>query len=59
MKVLTHPRLLMIYAITALGYGGVFTGLYLPGADDAGAGRFQSVSGELDPAGPWCLGRYR
>lgn len=24
-KVLTHPRLLMIYAITALGYGGVFT----------------------------------
>ncbi|HGF5934955.1 MFS transporter [Klebsiella pneumoniae] len=25
MKVLTHPRLLMIYAITALGYGGVFT----------------------------------
>ncbi len=27
MKVLTHPRLLMIYAITALGYGGVFTAL--------------------------------
>lgn len=25
LKVLTHPRLLMIYAITALGYGGVFT----------------------------------
>ena len=25
MKVLTHPRLLLIYAITALGYGGVFT----------------------------------
>lgn len=25
MKVLTHPRLLMIYTITALGYGGVFT----------------------------------
>ena len=24
-KVLTNPRLLMIYAITALGYGGVFT----------------------------------
>ena len=24
-QVLTHPRLLMIYAITALGYGGVFT----------------------------------
>ena len=24
-KVLTHPRLLIIYAITALGYGGVFT----------------------------------
>ncbi|EFA3369873.1 MFS transporter [Salmonella enterica] len=24
-KVLTHPRLLLIYAITALGYGGVFT----------------------------------
>ncbi|MEO3992506.1 MFS transporter [Pseudocitrobacter cyperus] len=24
-KVLTHPRLLMIYAVTALGYGGVFT----------------------------------
>ncbi|AYH46898.1 MFS sugar transporter [Dickeya fangzhongdai] len=25
LQVLTHPRLLMIYAITALGYGGVFT----------------------------------
>jgi multidrug resistance protein len=25
LKVLTHPRLLIIYAITALGYGGVFT----------------------------------
>ncbi|GKX58822.1 MFS transporter [Leminorella grimontii] len=25
MRVLTHPRLLIIYAITALGYGGVFT----------------------------------
>lgn len=25
LKVLTHPRLLMIYVITALGYGGVFT----------------------------------
>ncbi|SQC22878.1 putative drug efflux protein [Klebsiella pneumoniae] len=25
LRVLTHPRLLMIYAITALGYGGVFT----------------------------------
>lgn len=24
-KVLTHPRLLIIYAVTALGYGGVFT----------------------------------
>ena len=24
-QVLTHPRLLIIYAITALGYGGVFT----------------------------------
>lgn len=24
-KVLTHPRLLLIYAVTALGYGGVFT----------------------------------
>lgn len=33
--------------------------LYLPCADDAGAGRFQSVSGELDPAGLWCLGGYR
>ncbi|HBW94470.1 MAG TPA: MFS sugar transporter [Enterobacter asburiae] len=25
LKVLTHPRLLIIYAVTALGYGGVFT----------------------------------
>ncbi|ADO49774.1 MFS transporter [[Enterobacter] lignolyticus] len=25
LQVLTHPRLLMIYTITALGYGGVFT----------------------------------
>lgn len=25
LKVLTHPRLLLIYAVTALGYGGVFT----------------------------------
>ncbi|PJO90706.1 MFS sugar transporter, partial [Salmonella enterica subsp. enterica serovar Kentucky] len=24
-KVLAHPRLLLIYAVTALGYGGVFT----------------------------------
>ena len=24
-RVLTHPRLLLIYAVTALGYGGVFT----------------------------------
>lgn len=32
---------------------------YLPGADDAGAGRLQPVSGELDPAGLWCLGGYR
>lgn len=59
LKVLTHPRLLMIYAITALGYGGVFTAFTFPGADDAGAGRLQPVSGELDPAGLWCLGGYR
>ncbi len=32
---------------------------YFPGADDAGAGRLQPVSGELDPAGLWCLGGYR
>ncbi|HGM5491382.1 TPA: MFS transporter [Serratia fonticola] len=25
LQVLTHPRLLLIYAVTALGYGGVFT----------------------------------
>jgi predicted MFS family arabinose efflux permease len=25
LKVLTHPRLLLVYAITALGYGGTFT----------------------------------
>lgn len=25
LNVLTHPRLLLIYAVTALGYGGVFT----------------------------------
>ncbi|WP_411705386.1 MFS transporter [Edaphovirga cremea] len=25
LKVLTHPRLLLIYTVTALGYGGVFT----------------------------------
>ncbi len=34
-KALTHPRLLLIYAVTALGYGGVF-GIHLHGADDAG-----------------------
>ncbi len=35
MKVLAHPRLLLIYAVTARGYGGVFTAF---GADDAGSG---------------------
>lgn len=30
LKVLTHPRLLIIYAITALGYGGVFTAFTFP-----------------------------
>jgi predicted MFS family arabinose efflux permease len=57
LKVLTHPRLLMIYAITRWAMAA-YLPLYLPGADDAGAGRFQPVSGELDPAGLWCLGGY-
>ncbi len=30
LKVLTQPRLLLVYAITALGYGGTFTAFYIP-----------------------------
>ncbi len=43
MKVLTHPRLLLIYAVTALGYGGVFTAFTF-GANDAGSGGFSPTA---------------
>ncbi|CAI0692748.1 Inner membrane transport protein ydhP [Serratia liquefaciens] len=51
-KVLTHPRLLLIYAITALGYGGVFiTFTFL-------APMMQELAGFSAPAVSWILLAY-
>lgn len=51
-KVLTHPRLLLIYAITALGYGGVFTTFTFL------APMMQELAGFSAPAVSWILLAY-
>ncbi len=52
MQVLTHPRLLIIYAITALGYGGVFTAFTFL------APMMQDLAGFSPPAVSWILLGY-
>jgi predicted MFS family arabinose efflux permease len=52
LNVLTHPRLLMIYAITALGYGGVFTAFTFL------APMMQSLAGFSPAAVSWILLGY-
>ena len=51
-NVLTHPRLLLIYAITALGYGGVFTTFTFL------APMMQELAGFSAPAVSWILLAY-
>ncbi|WP_026142214.1 MFS transporter [Serratia sp. S4] len=51
-KVLTHLRLLLIYAITALGYGGVFTTFTFL------APMMQELAGFSAPAVSWILLAY-
>ncbi|MBC9892563.1 MFS transporter [Salmonella enterica subsp. enterica serovar Panama] len=51
-KVLTHPRLLLIYAVTALGYGGVFTAFTFL------APMMQDLAGFSPAAGSWILLGY-
>ncbi|MGQ6475791.1 MFS transporter [Serratia sp. IR-2025] len=51
-KVLTHPRLLLIYAITALGYGGVFTTFTFL------APMMQELAGFSAPTVSWILLAY-
>ncbi|EMH7335767.1 MFS transporter [Serratia marcescens] len=52
MKVLTHPRLLLIYAITALGYGGVSTTFTFL------APMMQELAGFSAPTVSWILLAY-
>ncbi|MCT4714660.1 MFS transporter [Enterobacteriaceae bacterium H18W14] len=52
LKVLTHPRLLIIYAITALGYGGVFTAFTFL------APMMQDLAGYSSAAVSWILLAY-
>jgi predicted MFS family arabinose efflux permease len=52
LQVLTHPRLLMIYAITALGYGGVFTAFTFM------APMMQNLAGFSSNAVSWILLGY-
>lgn len=52
LQVLTHPRLLMIYAITALGYGGVFTAFTFL------APMMQNLAGFTPSAVSWILLGY-
>ncbi|CAM3389913.1 MULTISPECIES: MFS transporter [Yersinia] len=52
LQVLTHPRLLLIYAITALGYGGVFTMFTFL------APMMQELAGFSAPAVSWVLLAY-
>lgn len=51
-QVLTHPRLLMIYAVTALGYGGVFTAFTFL------APMMQNLAGFTPSAVSWILLGY-
>ncbi|ENC2781862.1 MFS transporter [Salmonella enterica subsp. enterica serovar Newport] len=51
-KVLTHPRLLLIYAVTALGYGGVFTAFTFL------APMMQDLAGFFPAAVSWILLGY-
>ncbi|ECG5936135.1 MFS transporter [Salmonella enterica subsp. enterica serovar Matopeni] len=51
-KVLTHPRLLLIYAVTALGYGGVFTAFTFL------APMMQDLAGFSPAAVSWILLEY-
>ncbi|SUX75485.1 major facilitator superfamily protein [Citrobacter freundii] len=51
-KVLTHPRLLLIYAVTALGYGGVFTAFTFL------APMMQDLAGFSPAAVSWILPGY-
>lgn len=51
-KVLTHPRLLLIYAVTALGYGGVFTAFTFL------APMMQDLAGFSPAANGWILLGY-
>ncbi|RTF16364.1 MFS transporter [Serratia marcescens] len=52
LKVLTHPRLLLIYAITALGYGGGFTTFTFL------APMMQELAGFSAPTVSWILLAY-
>jgi len=52
LKVMTHPRLLIIYAITALGYGGVFTAFTFL------APMMQNLAGYSPAAVSWILLGY-
>ncbi|MBP0999277.1 MFS transporter [Serratia fonticola] len=52
LQVLTHPRLLLIYAVTALGYGGVFTTFTFL------APMMQELAGFSAPAVSWILLAY-
>ena len=52
LKVLTHPRLLLIYVITALGYGGVFTTFTFL------APMMQELAGFSAPTVSWILLAY-
>ncbi|WP_273873391.1 MFS transporter [Serratia ureilytica] len=52
LKVLTHPRLLLIYAITALGYGGAFTTFTFL------APMMQELAGFSAPTVSWILLAY-
>lgn len=52
LKVLTHPRLLLIYAITTLGYGGVFTTFTFL------APMMQELAGFSAPTVSWILLAY-
>ncbi|QXN63077.1 MFS transporter [Serratia fonticola] len=52
LQVLTHPRLLLIYAVTVLGYGGVFTTFTFL------APMMQELAGFSAPAVSWILLAY-
>ncbi|MBL5864481.1 MFS transporter [Serratia fonticola] len=52
LQVLTHPRLLLIYTVTALGYGGVFTTFTFL------APMMQELAGFSAPAVSWILLAY-